>query len=94
MSPELLEPDKFGMKDGRSTKESDCYALGMVVYEVLSGRVPFPKCSTPVIIRKVMGGEHLGDRRGHEGYGLQTICGGCWNIAGNLTRTTARVLKR
>jgi len=35
MSPELLDPDKFGLEDSRPTKESDCYALGMVIYEVL-----------------------------------------------------------
>jgi len=34
MSPELLDPEKFGMKDRRPTKQSDCYALGMVIYEV------------------------------------------------------------
>jgi len=34
MSPELLYPDKFGAKDSRPTTQSDCYALGMVVYEV------------------------------------------------------------
>jgi hypothetical protein len=34
MSPELLDPDRFGAKDWRPTKQSDCYALGMVVYEV------------------------------------------------------------
>ena len=34
MSPELLDPDRFGISDGRPTKRSDCYALGMVVYEV------------------------------------------------------------
>jgi len=33
MSPELLDPTYFGSK-GRPTCESDCYALGMVVYEV------------------------------------------------------------
>ena len=33
MSPELLDPLRFG-SDGRPTCESDCYALGMVVYEV------------------------------------------------------------
>ena len=41
MSPERLNPIQFGLKDGRPTKESDCYALGMVVLEVLSGQVPF-----------------------------------------------------
>jgi len=37
MSPELLHPERFGMpesEDNRPTKQSDCYALGMVVYEV------------------------------------------------------------
>jgi len=34
MSPELLDPDRFGFADDRPTKQSDCYALGMVVYEV------------------------------------------------------------
>ena len=33
MSPELLDPEGFG-SNGRSTRESDCYALGMVIYEV------------------------------------------------------------
>lgn len=34
MSPELLDPERFGASDDRPTKESDCYALGMVIYEV------------------------------------------------------------
>ena len=33
MAPELLDPKRFGSND-RPTRESDCYALGMVVYEV------------------------------------------------------------
>ena len=34
MSPELLDPERFGSCDGRPTKQSDCYALGTAVYEV------------------------------------------------------------
>ena len=37
MSPELLDPERFGMPgsgDNRPTRQSDCYALGMVIYEV------------------------------------------------------------
>lgn len=34
MSPELLHPERFGAKGFRPTAQSDCYALGMVVYEV------------------------------------------------------------
>jgi hypothetical protein len=37
MSPELLDPEMFSMpqsEGGRPTRQSDCYALGMVIYEV------------------------------------------------------------
>ena len=37
MSPELLDPERFGASDDRPTKKSDSYALGMVVYEVRPG---------------------------------------------------------
>ena len=41
MSPELLVPEQFEISDTRPTKQSDCYALGMVIYEV---------CREPVVI--------------------------------------------
>ena len=37
MSPELLVPEQFGistLEPDRPTRQSDCYALGMVIYEV------------------------------------------------------------
>ena len=37
MSPELLNPEMFGIPQSegdRPTRQSDCYALGMVIYEV------------------------------------------------------------
>jgi hypothetical protein len=37
MSPELLDPELFGVPESegdRPTRQSDCYALGMVIYEV------------------------------------------------------------
>jgi serine/threonine protein kinase len=40
MSPELLDPERFGIpqsEDNRPTRQSDCYALGMVIYEVCVG---------------------------------------------------------
>ena len=50
MSPELFA-------DGQSTKESDRYALGMVILEVLSGQVPFVGESDYIVILKVAQGE-------------------------------------
>jgi serine/threonine protein kinase len=57
MSPELFHPERFGLDHSRPTIESDCYALGMLIYEVLSGQVPFPRCNNYVVIRKVLDGE-------------------------------------
>ena len=55
MSPELLDPTSFGVEKCRLTKESDRYSLGMVIYEVLSGMVPFAPIKVPVL--KILRGE-------------------------------------
>jgi hypothetical protein len=34
MSPELLVPSKFGMKDSVPTPEADIYAFGLVIFQV------------------------------------------------------------
>ena len=57
MSPELLYPKEFGSRDSRPTKSSDCYALGMVVYEVLREKVPFYRDINPSVVVKVYKGE-------------------------------------
>ena len=57
MSPELLYPEHFNLTDSRPTKESDCYALGMVILEVLSGEVPFPGCNKFTVMLKVVEGK-------------------------------------
>jgi serine/threonine protein kinase len=44
MSPELLDPEMFGIPQSegdRPTRQSDCYALGMVIYEVHIRASPF-----------------------------------------------------
>ena len=58
MSPELLDPDNFGSQGGRPTKLSDCYALGMVIFEVFSGKIPFEGYHNFMVIQKVTRGEH------------------------------------
>lgn len=57
MSPEILSPEKFGFKDSRPTRESDYYALGMVILEVLSDQVPFAYDEVFSVIPKVIDGE-------------------------------------
>jgi len=46
MSPELLDPLRFG-SNGLPIRESDCYALGMVIYEVSRLRPPRPSLAHP-----------------------------------------------
>lgn len=64
MSPELLYPERFGLKESCPTKESDCYALGMVIYEVLSRQAPFGLCKGIAAGLKVMEGERPARPRG------------------------------
>ena len=64
MSPELLHPEEFGFEDSRPTKASDCYALGMVILEVLSGQAPFARDKDFIVMRKVINGERPERPRG------------------------------
>jgi serine/threonine protein kinase len=57
MSPELIDPQRFGFEKGYRTKLSDCYAFGMVVYETLSGRSPFYQHADLTVVMKVLEGE-------------------------------------
>lgn len=83
-SPELLDPQEFGLQDNGPTASSDCYALGMVIYEVLSGRVPFYHCEGHAdIISKVIEGEHPKRLQGTEGMWftdyIWSILERCWS---------------
>jgi serine/threonine protein kinase len=82
MSPELLDPEMFGLKKSHPTKESDCYMLGMVIYEVLSGQTPFAPSSAPVIIRKVLDGKRPERPQGSAGKlftdGMWRMTQRCW----------------
>lgn len=67
MSPELLGPEDFGLEEGCLTKASDIYALGMVIYEVFSGLVPFYPSRAPRIYQRVLAGERPGRPQGTQG---------------------------
>jgi len=71
MSPELLDPERFGVSESegdRPTRQSDCYALGMVIYEVLCGHHPHVEIESDIMVmnaiiegdRPKYPGSHLG----------------------------------
>ena len=60
MSPEILVPDQFGIpasEGDRPTRQSDCYSLGMVIYEVSTrvGGLVFADSQLPL---QVLCGHH------------------------------------
>ena len=96
MSPELIDPGRFGSEDGRPTKESNCYALGMVILEVLTGQAPFPHYDTWRAILKVLDGERPERPQGAEGVQLtdnvwQTL-EQCWSPKPEFRPTVEAVL--
>jgi hypothetical protein len=82
MGPECIFPQEFGFKDSRPTKSSDCYSLGMVIYETISGNPPFHEYADMSVFLKVLKGEH--PSRGVEfTEGLWGMLERCWMFQPN-----------
>ena len=76
MAPELLVPRNFGLEKGVPSKEADIYALGMTVYQVLTGNWPFfPKRETE-IVHAVMSGERPPKPENAEEIGMAEVMWG------------------
>ncbi|KAF9643689.1 kinase-like protein, partial [Thelephora ganbajun] len=86
MSPELLNPEQFGIleSEGSSlTRRSDCYALGMAIYEVLCGHCPYIEIeSDSMLVDAILNGYRPKKPEGaaHLGFSneLWKTVEGCW----------------
>ena len=92
-----MSPELFGSKNARPTKESDCYALGMVILEVLTGQAPFLGCSNLVATRKIIEGEHPDRPQGPEAVWFTDDLWGmlekCWSSKPKLRPSVESVLE-
>ncbi|KAJ6589433.1 kinase-like domain-containing protein [Mycena capillaripes] len=58
MAPELLAPNQFGRNASQATFESDVFAFGMVVYEILTGgNIPFHEKPSMAANLAILAGE-------------------------------------
>ena len=92
MGPELIAPEKFGLKKSRLTKSSDCYALSMVIYETISGNPPFYECIETAVYVKVLLGEHP-SRGATFSEGLWKMMESCWTFQPDDRPSIADVLR-
>ena len=77
MSPELIDPQQFGLQHSRPTESSDCYAFGMVIYETISGNMPFHEDQDLTVFVKVLQGKRP-PRGGKFGKDLWGMLERCW----------------
>ena len=67
MSPELLDREGSNSLKCQLTVESDCYALGMAMYEILSGSIPFGPSNSIAVLSRVLDGGRPGRPKGEAG---------------------------
>ena len=92
MSPELIAPEQFGSKKSRPTKTSDCYALGMVIYEIISGNLPFHEHADLAVFVKVLKGDRP-TRRARFTNDLWKMLESCWTPQPNDRPSIGDVLR-
>ena len=98
MSPELFDPKMFDLNGDYRTESSDCYAFGMLIYEVLSGHVPFHTYPAHCVFVQALEGERPERPQGPEGRwftdDIWKILEDCWKAKPGDRPRADRVLQR
>ena len=98
MAPELLLPSKFGLTKEVPSKEADIYALGMTVYQVLTGKCPFFPKRIAEVVHAVISGERPPKPENAEETGMTEVVWGlleeCWREDRTTRPTAVEVLRR
>jgi len=96
MAPELLLPDKFDLKKGVPSTEADIYALGMTVYQVLTGKWPFFPRREAEVVHAVVSGERPPKPENAEEIGITEVLWdllrACWREDRTTRPAIAEVL--
>ena len=92
MSPELIAPQRFGFENSRPRMSSDCYALGMVIYETISGHLPFHEDTDLTVFVMVLDGK-LPPREARFTDSLWKMLELCWGPQPNARPSIEEVLR-
>ena len=94
VAPEMLD------EDSTLTAEADVYSLGMTIYEVISGSIPYAGMREPIIVTKIITGahpkrpyEHIPSQVNH-GDLLWALLVSCWTRTPEDRPTSAEVRDR
>jgi len=98
MAPELFLPAKFGLTKVKPSKEADIYALGMTIYQVSTGKLPFPQRRKARVMYAVMLGGRPAKPENAEEIGMTDVVWdllkGCWEEERMTRPNAAEVLKK
>ena len=102
-SPAYMPPEQASGRSGEATAASDVYAMGAMLYEMLTGRAPFTAASRGAVLEMAKSQEPLPPRKLHAGIPaeLETVCLKClekepsrrYATAAELAEEMARFLR-